>query len=189
MSDNTTPIDPAIITTRDLINRYGWNPYNDSLRGQWFIYTPDNTPMLFLEPYEHTEFLNTLTTVADNDVYVIVLNPHDMTTSIVTADTLRRDTSHLAPELRYVPQELMIKEHYDKAPAGTTITPRAPYKRRWVLIKNNTGTWTEPATPRMPATSITATLAGFIKSFIHRPRTYSSDQLHGLRCQVIRYGR
>lgn len=112
-----------------------------------------------------------------------------MNLNIVTADTLRRDISHLAPELRYVPNELMTKEHYDKAPAGTTITPRAPYKRRWVLMKNHSGTWTEPATPRMPATSITATLVGFIKSFIHRPRTYSSDQLHGLRCQVIRYGR
>ena len=189
MSDNTTPIDPAIITTRDLINRYGWNPYNDSLRGEWFIYTPDDTPVLFLEPYKNHKFLNSLTTTTDNDVYVIVLNPHNMTTSVVTADTLRRDTSHLAPELRYVPQELMIKEHFDKAPAGTTITPRAPHKRQWVLIKNHEGTWTEPDTPRMPATSVTAALAAGIKSIVHKPRTYASDQLHGLRCRVIRYGR
>ena len=183
MSDNTTPIDPAIITTRDVINRYGWNPYNDALHGEWFIYTPDRLPVLFLET------LTPRDKVTENIVYVRVLDPAAMITGVIEANLLRRDTSHLAPELRYVPQELMIKEHYDKAPAGTTITPRAPHKRRWVLIKNDTGTWTEPATPRMPATSITATLAGFIKSFIHRPRTYSSDQLHGLRCQVIRYGR
>lgn len=183
MSDNTTPIDPAIITTRDVINRYGWNPYNDALRGEWFIFTPDKRPVLFVET-------NTPRDIATKSkVYVTVLDPATMTTGVVEANILRRDTSHLAPELRYVPQELMIKEHFDKAPAGTTITPRAPHKRQWVLIKNDTGTWTEPDTPRMPATSVTATVAGLIKSLIHRPRTYASDQLHGLRCRVIRYGR
>lgn len=185
MSDNTTPIDPAIITTRDLINRYGWNPYNDSLRGEWFIYTPDKLPVLFLEPHDTPD---AETKHVKDTVYAHVLDPATMTTGVVEAHLLRRDTSHLAPELRYVPNELMTKEHYDKAPAGTTITPRAPYKRRWVLIKNDAGTWTEPATPRMPATSVTAALMAAIKSIFHKPRTYSSDQLHGLRCQVIRYG-
>lgn len=188
MSDNTTPVDPAIITTRDLINHYGWNPYNDSLRGEWFIYTPDELPVIFLE----TVTPQTLTPhdkVTENIVYVRVLDPAAMITGVIEANLLRRDNSHLAPELRYVPQELMIKEHFDKAPAGTTITPRAPHKRRWVLIKNHEGTWTEPDTPRMPATSVIAALAAGIKSIFHKPRNYSSDQLHGLRCQVIRYGR